>query len=114
MKRKRTMGGRKKRRVHRKRQMCASKFTDFFTKTIPKAAKTVYQKVLKPVGGVIKKTGLVSTGLSMIPHPAGKIAGTIAKAAGWGRRRKVGAGRRVRRKRQQGGLSDLTGRLFLI
>ncbi len=110
--RKRVIGGR--RLVHRKR-VGGSKFTDFFTKTIPGVATTVYNKALKPAGQFIKDKKILSTALGFIPHPGAKAASTIAGAVGLGRRRRrrrpaVGMGRR---HRIMGGLNSLNGRLFL-
>src|ERR1700743_3309034 len=92
------MGGR---RVGRQR-VGGSKFTDFFKKTIPSAAKTVFQKAIKPAAKFIKDQKLISKGLSLIPHPGAKAAAVAANIAGLGRRR-----RPVRRgmgRRQMGGL----------
>lgn len=101
-KRRANVGGR---RVRRKR-IGGSKFTDFFTKTIPGAAKKV--------GSFIKDKKLVSTILGQIPHPAASVASKVASAVGLGRRRRrkpmVASGR----KRMMGGLSSLNGRLFLV
>ncbi len=111
--RRRIMGGR---RIHRRR-VGGSKFTDFFTKTIPGAAKVVYNKALKPVGKFIKDQHLISKGLKLIPHPGAQLGSTVAGAVGLGRRRRrrrtaVGMGRR--RRPMIGGLSSLNGRLFLV
>ena len=53
-----------------------SKFTDFF--------KGVYTKVLKPVGNFVKDNKLISRGLSIVPNPGAKIAGTAAGMLGLG------------------------------
>jgi hypothetical protein len=99
--RRRHVGGR--RRVHRRRG-AGSAFTDFFTKSIPNAARSVYHHVVKPVHGFVKKHGLISKGLALIPHPAGKAAAAAANALGYGRRRRaVGMGRRRRVRRAVGG-----------
>jgi hypothetical protein len=103
--RRRRVGGR---RVHRRR-MGGSAFTDFFTKTIPGAARSVYEHVLKPAHGFIKKHGLVSKGLELL-GPEGKAAGTAARALGYGRRRRrVAGGRRRRRVGGVGGVTRLVG-----
>ena len=87
--------GRKLNGGHKRRG--GSKFTDFFTKTIPGAAKVVYnkvlqptyEKVLKPAGKFIKDQHLISKGLALIPHPGAKLAGTVAGAVGLGHRNAV-------------------------
>lgn len=116
MPRRKTIARKGGRRV-RRRMIGSSKLTDFFTKTIPRAAKTVYNKAIKPTGKFLKDSKILSTLSGFIPHPAGKIASAGLNAVGLGRRRKRVGGRRKRvggrRKRQTGGLSSLTGRLFL-
>jgi hypothetical protein len=123
MPRKKRAGGRRAkggRRVHRRR-VGGSRFTDFFTKTIPNAAKTVYNKALKPAGNFIKNNHLLSTVAALIPHPAGKVGAAGLRAVGLGRRRRVrrkavGGSRTMMgaRRRMHGGLSALNGRLYLI
>ena len=44
--------------------------------------------VLKKVGGFLKDTKLLSTGLSLIPHPGAQMAGRVAGQIGLGRGRK--------------------------
>ena len=58
--------------------------------------------VLKGIGGFIKDNKLLSTGLSMIPHPAGQVAGQVAGLFGLGRKRKT-------RRRLRGGSIMLPG-----
>jgi hypothetical protein len=118
----RKIGGRRKAIGGRRRiRRGGSAFTDFFTKsiphfftkTIPRTATTVYERGLRPAGNFIKDNKLLSKGLSLIPHPAGKIAGTVASAIGAGRRRrrvKRGGRRRVRRGR--GPLLNMMGDLI--
>ena len=84
-----------------------SPFTDFFTKTIPSAAKWTYGHVLKPVGNFVKDNKLISKGLALIPHPGAKVAAAAAGMAGLGRQRRG-------RGKQNGGLNALNGRLFLV
>jgi hypothetical protein len=62
-----------------------------------KAGNTVYNKVLKPAHSYIKEHKLISRGLGLIPHPAGKALGTAAGLAGYGRRRRRVRRRKVRR-----------------
>jgi hypothetical protein len=117
----RKAGGRRKakggRRVHRRR-VGGSRFTDFFTKTIPSAAKTVYNKAIKPAGNFIKDHHLLSTVAAMIPHPGGKVGAAGLRAIGLGRRRQrvVGGSRTMMgaRRRMHGGLNALNGRLYLV
>lgn len=100
----------------RRRMQGGSAFTDFFTQTIPNAAKKVYSNVIKPVGNFVKDQHLLSSaaGLlgSLVPHPAGKLAGIAAAAglrhAGLGRKRRVGRprGSGEGKKRMQGGSLD--------
>lgn len=52
-------------------------------------------KGLKKAGEVIKDAKLISTGLSLIPHPLGKAAGAITG--------QLGVGKRKRKRRQRGG-----------
>jgi len=57
---------------------------------IKNAARTVYDKALVPAHDFIKRNKLVSRGLALIPHPAGKAAALGASVAGYGRRRHRG------------------------
>ena len=82
-----------------------SGFTDFFTKTIPSAARTVYNGV-KPVYNFIKDNKLVSRGFALIPHPNAQKAAVVAGQAGFGRRRVVKK-RRVVRRMTGGGSSAM-------
>ncbi len=84
-------GARRRRRRPRRVMIGGSAFTDFFTKTIPSAAKKVYG-VIKP----LRDGKFISRGLSLIPHPAAQAASKVAGQVGFRRRR-----RRVRR--QMGG-----------
>jgi len=64
-----------------------SAFTDFFTKTIPRAFRSTHD--------FVKKNKLISQGLSFLPHPVAKIGGITAGALGYGHRRGMrGGGRR--------------------
>ena len=101
----------------RRKRVGGSAFTDFFTKTIPSAAKTVYNKAIKPAGQFIKDHHVLSTVAGFIPHPGAKIGAAGLKAIGLGRRKrkrvvrkKVGGARLIR----GGGASNLSGRLFLV
>jgi hypothetical protein len=67
---------------------------NFFRKTLPRAAETVYHKALKPAFNFAKDQKLISKGLSLIPHPAGKAASVVTGALGLGRRRRVGRPRK--------------------
>ncbi len=58
-----------------------------------------------------KKTKIASTLLPLIPHPAAKVAGAVARQAGYGKKRKMVGGRRKKLRKQIGG-SALTGRLY--
>lgn len=89
-------------------QVGGSGFTDFFTKSIPhfftkdipKAAKTVYSKGLVPLHDIVKKNHLISSGLALVPHPGAKAAGLAARIAGYGKRkpkRVIVGGRKPRR-----------------
>ena len=78
-------GGRRRRHVRRRRG--GSAFTDFFTRTIPGAAKSVYHSVLKPVGNFALKNNLISKGLAFVPG-VGPVASNVARAIGLGRRRR--------------------------
>ncbi len=75
-----------------------SDFTNFFTKTIPKAAKTVYNKALKPAGKFLYEKGKegveyakkkpltaiskVAGAASLLPTPASGVLKGVATAAG--------------------------------
>ena len=65
---------------------------NFFTRTIPSAATTVYEKALKPAANWVKDKKIISKGLSAVSalDPTGRVAvaGKLADAAGLGRRRK--------------------------
>jgi len=76
-----------------------SKFTDFFTKSIPSAFRKV------------RDTHILSNVLNLIPHPGAKIAGTIAGKLGMGRGKRGGANGHMQ---QQTGLGRLNGRLYLV
>ena len=76
-------GGRRKRRT--RPQKGGSKFTDFFTKTIPRAATTVYEKGLKPAHNWVKDKKLVSNILGVIPDTRFKVAAIGARALGYGK-----------------------------
>jgi hypothetical protein len=73
----------------------------------PRTRKTLkgkgFMDFLSGVGNFLKDTKLLSTGLSLIPHPAGRIAGGVAGALGLGRKRKA------KRKPQSGGRMVLPG-----
>ena len=71
-----------------------SAFTDFFTKTIPGAATTVYNKALKPAGNFIKDNHVLSSLAGFVPGIGGQI-GSFGL-------RQVGLGVKPRRKRQTG------------
>jgi len=73
-----------KRRVRRSRGM--GFFGDLWD-----GIKSVGSAVLPVANEVLKKSGLVSQGLSMIPGVGG-IASGLARSAGYGRRRKRGRG----------------------
>lgn len=73
-----------KRRVRRVRGM--GFFGDLWS-----GIKSVGSAVLPVANEVLKKSGLVSQGLSMIPGVGG-IASGLARSAGYGRRRKRGRG----------------------
>ena len=64
----------------------------FFTRTIPNAAKTVYNKALKPAGRWIKDNKVISRGLKAVGSldPSGRVsaAGNLADTVGLGKRRK--------------------------
>ena len=66
--------------VHRKRRAPGmyggSKFTDFFTKTIPRG--------LSSAGNFIKDKHIISGLLNLAPIPGAKIAGGLASMAGLG------------------------------
>ena len=71
----------------------ANAFTDFFTKTIPNAAKTVYNKALKPVGNFIKDKKIISTvgnALGAVGVPYAGTVGRVAGAVGLGKKRRKG------------------------
>jgi hypothetical protein len=110
-----------------------SAFTDFFTKTIPGAAKTVYNKaikpaytkVIRPAGKWIKDKHLISSVAGLVPGIGGKIASPVLRAVGLGRRRrrtttKATATRRapVRRRRRVGGAALINtgppGQMWLV
>lgn len=65
-----------------------SAFTDFFTKTIPNAARSAHS--------FVKRNKLISKGLSLIPGVPAKVASVIADKVGYGKREE-------RRTRQKGG-----------
>src|SRR5665647_202543 len=73
-----------------------SAFTDSFTKTIPRAATTVYNSALKPAGNFIKDNHILSTVAGFVPHPGGKVASVVLRQAGLGtprrKKRQAGAG----------------------
>jgi len=74
---KKQSGGRKTVRRRRAPGMYGgSKFTDFFTKTIPRG--------LSSAGNYIKDKKIISGLLGMAPIPGAKIAGSIASMAGLG------------------------------
>ena len=100
MRRKRA-GGRR-RRIKRGGNIFRS-IGNFFTKTIPRAATTVYEKALKPAGQFIKDKKLISRGLSLIPDARAKAAAMAADAVGLGRKRAIGGRRRRRVRRRRGG-----------
>lgn len=79
-------------------QAGGSAFTDFFTKTIPNAAKTVYNKAIKPAYNFAKDTKIVSR----LADAAGQKG--IAEGA-----RQVGLGHRRKRKTQKGGAKAVGG-----
>jgi hypothetical protein len=78
-----------------------SKFTDFFTKSIPNAAKKVYEvgkkvyNVALPIHDFIKSNKIVSRGLNLVGR---KEAAAAVAQAGYGRRKRV-----TRRKAPQKG-----------
>lgn len=78
-----------RRRVARPKRMTGYGIFDSVWSGIKKAANVV-APVIKPIHGVVKDSGLVSTGLAMV-NPA---AGGVAKALGYGRRRKTTGGRK--------------------
>jgi hypothetical protein len=89
-----TTGGRRRRAAPKrkravKRKVGGNKFTDFFTKTIPGAAKTVYNKAIKPAANFVKKNHIISSVTGLIPSPAGKVAAIGLRAVGLGRKRRV-------------------------
>ena len=87
----------------RKRAVGGSKFTDFFTKTIPGAAKTVYNKALKPAGNWIKDHHVLSSVAGVLPGGiATKLASVGLKA--------VGLGRKPRKKRVGGSLASMAAK----
>lgn len=67
---------------------------NFFKHTIPSAAKTVYNKALKPTANWIRDNKVLSTAAGYIPHPAGTAVSTGLKLVGLGRRRRVGRPRK--------------------
>jgi hypothetical protein len=74
-------------RRRRRRQRGSGFFDDvgrFFTKTIPSGFRSA--------GNWIKDNKVISRGLSLIPHPAGKAAGFITGQLGLGRRRRMRGG----------------------
>ena len=90
--RKRVGGVGRKRKV--RRRMRGGDFLgigNFFRKTIPNAAKTVYNKAIRPAHDFIKKHKLVSRGLALIPHAGAKAGAAAAGALGYGRRRRGGS-----------------------
>ena len=101
MARKRKAVGAGKRRVRRKR-VGGSAFGDFFTKGIPNFFTKTIPNAARSTGKFIKDQHVLSSlaGLagSIIPHPAGKVAGLLGSAA----LRQAGLGKR-RRKRRVGG-----------
>lgn len=62
-----------------------SGFTDFFTKTIPGAATSIYNNVLRPGFNAVKGTHILSNVASLIPHPYAQGAATGLKVLGLGR-----------------------------
>jgi len=65
--------------------------------------------LLKDAAKYIKDKKLISKGLLMIPHPAGQVAGQVARMAGLGRRRRSGK-RRVTRLVAPPGIVPVVGR----
>jgi len=102
MPRRKSTGGRRRRR--RIGGSFWSSIGNFFTKTIPRAATTVYNKALRPAGQFIKDKKLISKGLSLIPDARAKAASMAADAIGLGRRRRR---RRVKRRVGRGPLLNL-------
>ena len=72
----------------------------------PRTRKTLqgegFMDFLSEVGNFLKDTKLLSTGLSLIPHPAGRMAGGVAGALGLGKKRKA-------KRKQNGGRMVLSG-----
>ena len=73
---------------------------NFFTRTIPSAATTVYNKALKPAANWVKDQKIISKGLSAVSalDPTGRVAvaGKLADAAGLGRKRRRGGKKTMR------------------
>lgn len=73
--------------------------------------KSVGRAIGGPVHDIVKKTGLIGKALSYVPI-AGPALGTVARAVGYGRRRRrhVYRGRRVvHRRRRHGGVRRVGG-----
>jgi hypothetical protein len=80
-----TLGYGRKRRT--RRRIRGNGFFDSIGNWFKGAANTVYNSVLRPTHDFVKRHRLLSKGLALVPHPAGKAAGIAAGLAGYGRRR---------------------------